>query len=502
MLDAGVQLEKERLFSVSKVAETEFSDWNQALLAPLKEGVEASPKGIPLKRLYGSDYPFRHVEQGYAIEKDGVDLLPSFALGGFSTIWGAGMLPFHQSDISDWPVTAHDLAPHYKAVFDFLPCSATNDDLAPEFPIYASHFSPLKPSRQAAAFLEQAAKHREPLRNAGITVGGSRLAVSAEQGGKPACIYCGMCLYGCPHRLIYCSDSTIRAMQREPNFRYRPGVVVEHFHETGERVMVHGRDRASGERVQMEASRLFIAAGVVPTTAITLRSLDAVEREVTIQDSTYFLMPLLQARPARGVASERLHTLAQAFVVIKDSAICEEYLHLSIYAYNDLMEPALRMSGGPAGKGLDAFWKRFAEHVLIGGGYLHSKHSPAIKLTLHDSPDGAPAKISLRAAPSQEYKRKSAKLGWKLLKHARHLGVLPLVPFIRHSLPGRGFHCGGSFPMTKERREFASDTLGRPWGLTRVHLVDASCFPSVPATTVTLPAMANAHRIASEAARL
>ena len=44
-----------------------------------------------------------------------------------------------------------------------------------------------------------------------------------------------------------------------------------------------------------------------------------------------------------------------------------------------------------------------------------------------------------------------------------------------------------------------TDILGRPAGLRRVHLVDASVFPSIPATTITFSVMANAHRIATRA---
>ena len=44
-----------------------------------------------------------------------------------------------------------------------------------------------------------------------------------------------------------------------------------------------------------------------------------------------------------------------------------------------------------------------------------------------------------------------------------------------------------------------SDTLGRPIPARRVHVVDASCFPSVPGGTITFPAMANAYRIATAA---
>ena len=40
-----------------------------------------------------------------------------------------------------------------------------------------------------------------------------------------------------------------------------------------------------------------------------------------------------------------------------------------------------------------------------------------------------------------------------------------------------------------------SDALGRPMGRSRVHVVDASSLPSIPATTITFSVMANAHRI-------
>jgi choline dehydrogenase-like flavoprotein len=55
--------------------------------------------------------------------------------------------------------------------------------------------------------------------------------------------------------------------------------------------------------------------------------------------------------------------------------------------------------------------------------------------------------------------------------------------------------------MRENPQVLETDVLGRPAGLRRVHLVDASVFPSIPATTITFSAMANAHRIAAWAAR-
>ena len=63
--------------------------------------------------------------------------------------------------------------------------------------------------------------------------------------------------------------------------------------------------------------------------------------------------------------------------------------------------------------------------------------------------------------------------------------------------PGRGFHTGGGFRMRDRPTGLESDLLGRPAGLQRVHLVDASVFPSMPAITIMLTVMANAQRIAA-----
>ena len=75
----------------------------------------------------------------------------------------------------------------------------------------------------------------------------------------------------------------------------------------------------------------------------------------------------------------------------------------------------------------------------------------------------------------------------------------PISPMLRAGLPGRGFHTGGTFPMRANPGPFEVDVLGRPHGFERVHVIDASVFPSLPATTITLSVMANAHRIATAA---
>lgn len=105
----------------------------------------------------------------------------------------------------------------------------------------------------------------------------------------------------------------------------------------------------------------------------------------------------------------------------------------------------------------------------------------------------ANARANPRTAPAMARARRT-------LGHAlRAAGVVPLPAFRRDARLGNSFHCGGSFPMRREPTGLESDVWGRPAGLRRVHLVDASVFPSIPATTITLSVMANAHRIAARA---
>jgi choline dehydrogenase-like flavoprotein len=80
------------------------------------------------------------------------------------------------------------------------------------------------------------------------------------------------------------------------------------------------------------------------------------------------------------------------------------------------------------------------------------------------------------------------------------LGGLPVVPAMQFAEPGRSYHSGGTFPMRRSPGRLETDVLGQLPGLPGVHFVDASVFPSIPATTITLTVMANAHRIATQAA--
>jgi len=70
--------------------------------------------------------------------------------------------------------------------------------------------------------------------------------------------------------------------------------------------------------------------------------------------------------------------------------------------------------------------------------------------------------------------------------------------FLKIPKVGSGVHYGGTIPMSKTPTQFESDIFGKPYGLLNIHAVDSTIFPSIPATPITFPIMANAYRIATE----
>src|SRR5262249_42921181 len=156
-----------------------------------------------------------------------VDLVPSFARGGFSTVWGAAVLPFRAEEIADWPIRLSDLEPHYRKVLEFTPLAGTPDALETLFPLYSEKPQRLPASRQAAGLLRHWESRRERLNASGILFGQARLAVRNEDDSR-RCRACGLCLYGCPYGCIYSSDQTLMEdLLNQPEFTYAKDVIVE-----------------------------------------------------------------------------------------------------------------------------------------------------------------------------------------------------------------------------------------------------------------------------------
>lgn len=501
MLDAGGELEPEIESRVERLGGQAPEDWSADDLKALRGPLRYNSEGAPLKLLFGSDFPYRDVDRHAPVQADGVDAYRSFALGGLSRLWGAAVLPYGDADLAGWPLAAADLAEHYAAALGLTGLSAARDDLEALFPLHVEPGADLPANRQAQAVLRRMRKHARALRDQGVWFGKARLAIRGPQAPRGGCRLCGLCLYGCAYGQIYASQSTVAELTaRAPGFRYLPGQVVRRLVERGDRVEIHTVSKDGEERSVFQASRVLLAAGVFGSTRILLESMGAYGRPVTLRQSEHFLVPMLLAGPAARVSRDRQHALAQVFLELADLPGSSHKVHLQLYGYNDFYGRMARERLGRLYPWVAPVLERVFERLLLVKGYLHSDHSAAIEATLTQGPRDA--RLDLQARPNPDAPALVRSVVRTLSRNAARIGARPLGFAARIGPPGSGVHVGGAFPMRAEPGELESDLAGRPFGFERVHCVDATVFPTVPAPTVTLTIMANAHRIGAACAEM
>jgi choline dehydrogenase-like flavoprotein len=494
VLDAGLALESSREEARRRMAATVPAQWSAADVALTRFAAQAAG-GAGYKQLFGSDVAFREDGALDLLVRPGVGARPSYAYGGLSNVWGAGVLPYTERDLAGWPISAAELSDAYRAVFEFVPYAAEEDELAARYPLHAVPDGPLLRSELGEQLLARLRAHAPGLARAGYHFGGARLAVRV---GHPApaggCCYCAHCLDGCPYGHIYNAADTIEGLRQAGLIEYRPGLHVDRVAEGGGEVLVEASALNGGPGASFSAPRAFLAAGALSSTAILQRSGLLPERRSLLDSQTLYLPFLWLGRVGR-TGREPGYTLAQAFLVLEDPAVCPDPVHISLYTYNDGLSERARATHprvaellGPA---LDAITRR----LVIGICFLHSDHSHRIASSF--GPTGRSAELEAELNPATP--ATLARLQRALARSLGPLGLIALAPLAERAPVGAGFHSGGSLPMRARPRAGEADTLGRPVPASRIHVVDSSCFPSIPSGTVTLPAMANAHRIARAA---
>jgi len=497
ILDVGKRPERAVQDAINRMAARDPSEWTDEDVERAVQGDEKRNDNCHPKRVFGSDFCFAGSDSPTRVRWEGDSgFKHSDARGGLSRVWGAALLPYREEDIAGWPIGLAELEPHYKEVLRFVPASMVRDSLEKLLPLYTDKGQDLAPSRQAEQLLSRLRSHEGSLANRGISFGRSRLAIRSHGDGlKRGCEYCRMCLSGCPYSLIYSSEDTLDDLIAAGRVTYLGGHSVIGFEEGQGGVDVYGGVLGGGS-FRMSADRVFLGAGVLPTAAIVLRSLGRYDQPVKLRDSQYFVLPLLSFRGVPGVERERMHASAQAFVEIDEPKISAGLVHLQIYGYSEVVARELMRTLLRWPLKFRRFRNLFLGRLLVAQAFLHSDESGAIDLVLKRLSEDSD-EIVASVSPVHRGKKVASKVGWKLVKESIPMGMVPFVPAMRFAVPGRGYHSGGSFPMAINPGPGETDRMGRLVGMRRVHLIDSSIFPTIPATSITLSVMANAHRIAS-----
>jgi ferredoxin len=501
VIDIGLQLENDREQLIEVMASSSPEEWDgKTIELTSKQPIASRNSGIPEKRIFGSDYPFRNVGQldGLTTANGSAASLISSAYGGFSNVWGSQIMPFTSAAFEGWPANAATMQRHYEAILRQIPFAGEEDDLAARFPLMRPPVPLPRMSPRSLGVLDAYEKHSSQLNRRGITIGKARLALDAEK-----CIRCGMCMTGCPYGLIYSAAQTFDILRRTNRVAFNSGFMAVRITEQANRVTVVTKEIATGQIRLFEADRVFVACGAIGTTRLVANSLGLFNVDLPMLESRQFVLPLLSLRATEDPRNKRDFTLNQFNVIVAPDGDPVDLSTLHFYTFN----PAF-INGLPQvlrTRSAESFQAQLLRRLTVAFGYLPSWNSPRLRIHIGSRceqlrlPD---FHISSEAPPPGQRQMLRAVL-LRLIQSARILDLYPVVPMLRLSAAGKSYHWGGSFPhMTDRPTIFSSDRLGRVGSWKRVHLVDAAVFPAVPAMTYGLTVMANAHRIASESLEL
>jgi len=303
---------------------------------------------------------------------------------------------------------------------------------------------------------------------------------------------------GCPYELIYSSSHTFDRLRNEKRISYRPEMLAVHLDEIDSDPQALVRSTRTGKLERITADRIFVACGGIGTTRLVLGSLGGFDKSVYLQESVQFVMPTISMRPVPDPRLARNFTLNQFNLLYDVTGEGVDICQVHFYEYNPTFLASL--PGAIRHPNAEPAVAALLRRISVGLGYVPGWGSPRVKIVARRAPGGKDRLpvLEIDREPGDGWPPMLKALVRSMLKVAPALDLWPAIPRISLSAAAKSYHFGASFPHDRARTATTTDRMGRLATWDHIHLVDASVFPGVPATTFTLTIMANAHRIASE----
>ena len=431
----------------------------------------------------------RDAEMLAPLQQTRFQAVQSFAAGGLGNAWGAGLYRWVEGDLDDFPVALRELEPYFDLLTREIGISGQDDDLTPFFGNPAGLLPPLNLSHNARLAHASYLANRETLQSQGIHLGYPRVAaLSTPYDGRPACDYSNLEFWQA-QPYIYTPAITLQKLVSRGQIDYRPGVLVESWHEADDGLTINGSDVKSGAPLHFTGQTLLLAAGAINSARIALQSRDDHHARLPLLENPILQVPLIAPRSI----GRKLDT--HAFGLVQLNIIWRSAGH-GLTLQGSLIELTAPMRAEFFGRfPLSARGNLAAIRVLL----------PAMMMMQLYYPGSAqpPAELSLSTegllrivAPPHDLDRASLA---PLLGALRTLGLWTHPALIQQPPTGHAIHYAGTLPMRTQPGEYQCQPDGRLHGTRRVFVADSASFPTLPAKNMSFGMMANAMRIAAAA---
>lgn len=445
------------------------------------------------------DYVFAE-RAGFDVETTNFAPAISFAAGGLAEAWTAGVYVLNDAELAEFPFDYAALAPHYAEIARRIGITARRDDMERFLGWFDEYLEPLEPDAHTARLLERYAAHRDFLnRSLGFFLGRSRVAVlSSDSGERKACDRLGRCLWGCPRGSLYAPSSTLRELERRPDFRYVPDAFVTHFTYDGDTLSGVEASSDDGSVRKFTADVYALAAGTLCSSKILLdsiyRSTGKIHALPGLMDNSVLMVPFLSIGMLGQPVSTHSYQFHQIALGIEQQRP-EEYVHGQVTTLKSAsVHPIVQSLPLDLRSALETFRMT---HAALGAAnlWVNDRRSDGNVVTIAPQADSPATKLVLRCAPHEP-----GRFDGPLKTFKRALWKLGCIvpPGMTTLLPrGTAVHYSGTLPMREAPGEFTCTPDCRSHDFRNLYFADGASFPFLPAKNLTFTLMANAVRVAA-----
>lgn len=446
---------------------------------------QTAKAGFPRRKQWFGDPLLERWQKYWSYEFSNCSKIgPSTLLGGYSKIWGASCMPPDLLGSLTSLLPSDNDQTMIADVYNYLGIM-TSSTL-----INKSGNTPIGCLSNVEMFVDNFKNKRigEQYKNWFLT---SSLIATNKQ--AKACTLCGNCLIGCPNEYIYNAEFNLTSLNKYPNFHYVDQRRCISFVESATEVSINCTDTLSNrteETITYRANRVILAAGPLSTTEILSTSLD-LKTNIKLITSQLFSFAALAKNPFNIVRKANRNNIGVSEAFLYENNTIRPNIFLQLYSSNRV----LRYYGAQnrwISMIIENNTGTILDKLLIAcQGYLDSNNSQI--LNFYNLGNGKPIELSSTSAqPKPDFSDIKAlfnQTGYKL------------GPIKIHDA-AEGYHFGGSFPIKTNGDKYSSDILGRPKDLSRIHIIDASVLPFIPAGPFTTLVLWNALRIVRKLTKL
>lgn len=433
-----------------------------------------SKQNIPIKK-------FNFKNKSNAVF-DPIDVLESYSFGGLSNVWGTSSLRYSKSDFSDWPVSYETLEEYYTECEKIMNVSHFDDDLSKEHEISSKYFNNNKINLYSE-FIRNFLKNKKKEKN--LIIGYSRIALGTNFDN------CGCSSYGC-ESCTFSTKKYLNNLIKNGLIDYKKNLIVKKYIQKEDKIQLEFENSKINN---IFAKKLYLGAGSVKTPRIVLNS-NNINYDLELKESQVFFVPGFFFGK-HFINKKKYHSLCQSQFFFKKN----EFSDIGKVSYQikydiNLTTSLLKQQFGFIHHLIPKF---IINRIFLISGFIHSNYSSYT------------ATINYKNSNYNIYKNiqnlKKIKLTIKnQLKSLQFKFMFFLLsPFLKIGNFGISYHIGATIPMKEKNHidlsksnKIHTSSKGELSCSKNVFIIDASCFPSISAGSISLTIMANALRISIE----